>query len=265
MWNDVALLELEAANATFDLQFWKSLINEYRPKRVLELACGTGRITLPLAAEGLAMREDFEIVGIDLSKSFVDHARLKAVALSSQVAKSVQFTVGDMRSFEFERPFDLVVIPFNSFGLLLELDDQLSCLRSVKKSLGPEGMLAVDIVAPGPFYETLVAAGKPLPPVRVMNEWEGASEGVDWFSQRCFERYDSVRQVVRRVIYSEAHYQSGEIKVFRQIVRYRAIFPQELEALLRLAELIPVKKYGNYDRSEFNGSSWQYLWTITHH
>jgi len=54
MWNDVRLYELELNGYDDDLEFWGGVIDQYRPAKVLELACGTGRIALPLGDKGLA-------------------------------------------------------------------------------------------------------------------------------------------------------------------------------------------------------------------
>lgn len=264
MWNDVELLDLETANASFDIPFWKSLIDEHRPAQVLELACGTGRLTFPLAERGIQINTEFHITGLDLSKSFIDHAHSKLEDSEPQTCSAVSFIVGDMRSFEFSEEFDLIIIPFNSFALLLETEDQFSCLEAVKRGLSSDGHFVIDVVAPFRFQETFAAGERPLPVMRAMSEWQDANGAVEWFHQQCFEKYDPLQQVIRRVIYSHAHFAEGKNKEFRQEVRYRALFPREMELLFRLANLRPVAKYGDYDRSPFNSRSSSYLWVFQH-
>ncbi|MCH9038335.1 MAG: class I SAM-dependent methyltransferase, partial [Chloroflexi bacterium] len=78
--------------------------------RVLELACGTGRITIPLAQAGI------NVVGVDLSPSMLAIARKKVAELSEEDAKRVSLVEGDMRSFYVDTPggerFGLAMIPF---------------------------------------------------------------------------------------------------------------------------------------------------------
>jgi len=72
--------------------------------RVLELACGSGRMTIPIAQAGI------EIVGMDLSASMLEAARSKA----SAAGVDVTFMQGDMRSFELPQKFSTIFIAGNS-------------------------------------------------------------------------------------------------------------------------------------------------------
>src|SRR4051812_8291502 len=116
MWDDPVLYDLENADdPAFDLAFWTRLFESQRPDRVLELASGTGRLTLPLARLGIAS----EIVGLDLSSTFVAAARERLVAESAvPLGGAVSFVEGDMRAPEavVTGPFDLVAVPFNSLA-----------------------------------------------------------------------------------------------------------------------------------------------------
>src|SRR3954452_19956098 len=95
MWDDPVLYDLENADdPAFDLPFWSSLLASLRPARVLELASGTGRLTLPLARLGIAD----EIVGLDSSPSFVAAARSRLAAEPTPPASAVSFIEADMRS-----------------------------------------------------------------------------------------------------------------------------------------------------------------------
>ena len=92
---------------------------------VLELACGTGRLTGPLGAVGLDM----------------DHAMLAAAR-----RRGVRHLVrADMRSFHLARRFGLVAIPYNSLQLLVDDDDVLSCLRCAAAHLLPGGVVAFEV------------------------------------------------------------------------------------------------------------------------
>src|SRR3954468_19806465 len=92
MWDDPVLYDLENADdPAFDLAFWTRLFETLRPRRVLELASGTGRLTLPLARLGVAS----EIVGLDSSPTFVAAARDRLA--SAPPSTAVSFVEGDMR------------------------------------------------------------------------------------------------------------------------------------------------------------------------
>ncbi|HEX9913239.1 MAG TPA: class I SAM-dependent methyltransferase, partial [candidate division Zixibacteria bacterium] len=91
---------------------------------VLELCCGTGRILLPLAKEGI------EISGLDISEKMLEKAREKLNKETEQIKKRVNLLQGDMRNFHLKKEFNLIFIPFNSFQVLLSMEEQNNCLRS---------------------------------------------------------------------------------------------------------------------------------------
>src|SRR5438876_428277 len=79
--------------------------------RVLELACGTGRILIPIAEAGVP------ITGLDLSPAMLDLARKKIAALPDATRQRINLIEGDMAAFHFDAPFNTIMIPFNSFTL----------------------------------------------------------------------------------------------------------------------------------------------------
>lgn len=101
---------------------------------VLELAVGTGRIAIRLAQEGMA------VTGLDRSPEMLDVGRAKAVDLAN-----VSWVEADMRSFELDRRFGLVIIPGHSFQNLLTADDQFACVRQVAKHLLPDGLFVIHV------------------------------------------------------------------------------------------------------------------------
>ena len=97
---------------------------------VLELGCGTGRITAPLARAGI------DVVGLDISHDMLRLARARGVA------KVVQ---ADMRRFAFAPgTFALVAIPYNSLQLLLDDDAIVGCLSVAAAHLAPHGLIAFE-------------------------------------------------------------------------------------------------------------------------
>src|SRR5690242_7700145 len=85
----------------------------------LDLACGTGRLTIPLAKSGLSC------VGIDASPSMLECARRKSEGLD------ISYRQGDMRDFQLNQKFDLITMSGNAFQALLTDDDQERLLLCV--------------------------------------------------------------------------------------------------------------------------------------
>jgi SAM-dependent methyltransferase len=112
------------------------------PGPVLDLACGTGRVLLPLLRAGI------DADGVDASPAMLEAARRKTAAAGFRP----QLTLAEMRSFRLERRYALVIIPFNSFGHNLTAEDQIAALRACRDHLQPGGKLAFDAFFPGLDY-----------------------------------------------------------------------------------------------------------------
>jgi len=109
---------------------------------VLELACGTGRVSIPLAENGA------HVHGLDLSPQMLDVFREKLAQASEEVQQRVTLTKANMADFALGEQFPLVMIPFRSFQVLTEDADITSCLRCVKEHLAPGGRFIVNCFNP---------------------------------------------------------------------------------------------------------------------
>ena len=126
---------------TQDVTFYVNAVKKYGDP-VLELGCGTGRITMAIAEAG------YRITALDLSERMLERAAEKRAALQRETRERVHLIQGDMTQFELGEKFRCVVIPFRPFQHLLETEQQMACLDCVKKHLAPEGRLIVD------FFQT---------------------------------------------------------------------------------------------------------------
>ncbi len=109
---------------------------------VLEVGCGTGRVLIPTAREGIP------ITGLDLSDHMLEVCRQKLKEEPLEVQDRAVLIQGDMRKFSLGETFSLVTTPFRPFQHLLTVEDQLSCLTSIRQHLEPGGALILDIFNP---------------------------------------------------------------------------------------------------------------------
>jgi len=116
---------------------------------VLEVGCGTGRVLIPTAREGV------EIMGLDLSLPMLEECRKGLLHEPEEVQSRVRLVEADMRDFNLGQSFNLVTIPFRPFQHLTTVDDQLSCLGSIRRHLVEGGCLIFDIF--NPALEALVS------------------------------------------------------------------------------------------------------------
>src|SRR3990170_2116036 len=136
---DPAVYDASTIAPVGDVDFYLELAREADAAghAVLELACGTGRVAIPIAREGV------RVVGLDRSPAMLGRAREKSAGMST-----VRWVEGDMRDFSLAERFGLALIPFRSFQHLLTVADQLSCLASIYRHLVPGGRLALHIFNP---------------------------------------------------------------------------------------------------------------------
>jgi len=202
---------------------------------VLELACGTGSMLLPIAARGI------ECEGIDLSSHMLAEARARFEAKKL----SAPLHVGDMASFDLDRRFRLIFIASNSFLHLHSTDDIVRCFQSVRRHLDQGGRFAFDVF--NPSVKLLAGADGTRREMQRFDDPERGEVRVD-----VEERYDAVAQVTRGVWYFSTERESDFLTVS---VEVRSIFPQELPLLVETGGLRLLERYGDFSYSPFTNES----------
>lgn len=119
-----------------EIDFYRELAHEARARNqaVLEVACGTGRVTLRLARDGM------DIVGADLDEEMLRVARRK-----SEGVPNVRWVRGDMRTLDLGETFGLIIVPGHSFQFMLTPQDQVKALETFKRHLVPGGILVIHL------------------------------------------------------------------------------------------------------------------------
>jgi SAM-dependent methyltransferase len=113
---------------------------------ILELACGSGRIAVPLARAG------FEVTGLDLAPDMLRRLRRGLLDEPPEVAARVRAVQADMREPPIDRPYRLAILGALSVCLLHAHADRVRCFAAVARALGPGGTFCLD------FLETSAAA-----------------------------------------------------------------------------------------------------------
>jgi len=139
IWADVYDLQYEGYEE--DIPFYVGEAERAAPP-VLELACGTGRVTIPIAQAGV------DVIGLDSSPEMLAVAQRKVVQLSPEVKERIRLLEADMRDFSLDERFGLIMIPFRSFLLLLSVEHQKRALLNIHRHLRPDGHLALNIFIP---------------------------------------------------------------------------------------------------------------------
>ena len=128
-----------------DVPFWRRLVAP-ADGPVLELGCGTGRVTLPLARAGAAM------VGIDRSEQMLARARTRI--RRGKLGEHARLVRGDIRSLPFpDASFPLVLAPYGILQSLLKEADLAKTLAAVTRVLEPGGTLGLELAADLPSWK----------------------------------------------------------------------------------------------------------------
>lgn len=127
--------QMELADVTFYRELALDATSE---GPVLEVGCGTGRITLELLEAGV------DVTGIDVSEGML--GVLRTTAADAGLEPDVR--QADVRTFEPRREYALAIVPFRAFLHLLETDDQLAALERVYSALAPGGTLVLNTFTP---------------------------------------------------------------------------------------------------------------------
>lgn len=204
--------------------------------RVLELACGTGRLTIPIAKSGVG------IVGLDLAPSMLAHARTKAEAAGVKI----EFVEGDCRSFELGRKFALVFMAFNSMQHLHDYESLAALFRGVREHLSEGGSFVFDV-----FNPKIAILARAVGERHLEREYEDP-DGRGTIAFEYGSTYDDAAQVSHIQCYFVRRGPLGEeLEVRVEELHLRSFFPQELDLLVRSQGLEVEEKYGNFERKPF--------------
>jgi SAM-dependent methyltransferase len=223
--------ELYAAQYQYyrdDLHFYRRLAEDYGAP-VLELGTGTGRVSLALARAGVA------VVGLELSLEMLEYAQGEVD--SAKLNERVTLQQGDMRSFELERRFPLIIAPFNALMHLYTLSDQDAALACVRNHLAPGGAFAFDLYIPN-------FSG--LDQLKRVPEWQHVSGAKSELF--VYQTHDPIRQTITSHYYLDTVDDAGQLSRQTSTLTQRYYMRFELERALSMAGLKTVQLFGSFDR-----------------
>ena len=188
----------------------------------LELAIGTGRIALPLAARGI------RVDGIELAPAMV--ARLRAKPGGEQI----DVTLGDFAAVPVAGTYRLIYLVFNTLFNLLTQDDQVRCFENVAAHLTDDGVFVVEGGTPNFLY-------------KLRNEQYVDAEAIGVGEVRLdVGRYDPVTQRL-----DESHIALSPEGVRLNPIVTRYAWPSELDLMARIAGLRLKERWDGWQGERF--------------
>lgn len=192
----------------------------------LELAIGTGRIALPLAANGI------QVDGIELSTHMIEQLRAKPGG------DQINITIGDMSVAATGHRYGLVYLVFNTIFNLLTADDQIRCFENAARHLTADGHFVVETALPHAW----ITSGKSD---YVHAEHVGINTVV-----LDLARYDPVTQLLE-----ENHVRLTPNGITMSPIVCRLITPGEMDLMARIAGMRLVERLATWQRTAFDAHS----------
>ncbi len=197
---------------------------------VLELGIGTGRIAVPLAAQGL------RVDGIDISAPMLEQLR------SRPGGEALQVTLGDFADVPIDGSYRLVFVVFNTFHNLLTQEDQVRCFENVAAHLEGGGFFLIEALSPAFLYK-----------LRNNQYVDAEAIAVDEV------HLDLLRHYPERQIIEESHVSLSQAGIRMNPVVQRYAWPSELDLMARIAGLRLEGRWGGWHKEPFTGSSERHI------
>ena len=194
--------------------------------RALELAIGTGRIALPLAARGVA------VDGIDISEAMVDRLREKPGG------DGLDVSIGNFADVDVAGSYQLIYVVFNTLYNLRDQAEQVRCFENVATHLTGDGVFAVEAFTPGYLHRLRDDQYVDAEEVRVDKVWLDVA------------RHDPVEQRLEK---NHVSLSTSGIRLNPVVLRYA--WPSELDLMARIAGLRLHERWGGWSGEPFTGAS----------
>lgn len=191
------------------------------PRRVLDLACGTGNTTIPFARRG------YQVEGLDLSPEMLERARAKAAA----AGLDIPFGQADMRSFVVAEPFDLVTCLYDSINYVLEPAELAEVCRRVRAALSPGGLFIFDVNSAYRLSH--------IPETTMFVEDNG-------FSLVWENKYSTADRIWEITLTGFVRADGDLFRQFKEVHRERAFTVEEITGAIEAAGLRPLAAYSAY-------------------
>lgn len=219
---------------------------------VLEVACGTGRVAIPLAEIGV------NTVGLDLSPAMLEVAKHK-----SKEIKKVKWIEGDMRSFQIEESFHLALIPGHAFQNLNIPGDQVACLANIWQHLVPGGKLIIHLDHMNLENMTWLGGlcdqeGKVF---KSGERFQHPQTGNDVRSFRAWTYQPATQTAVLETIWEELDSEGGVLnRIEREPISLHCVFRFEMEHLLIRAGFAVEMVYVDFYKHPLTDESPSMIW-----
>jgi len=229
LYDESNIYNNEFAGYEDDFSFWNYWIKKIKPKRILEVGIGNGRLIKLLSSHV------FQYDGLEISKNIIKDFIEKNPNYSGKIYNQ------DMKNINIDCIYDLILVPFNTFSYLYTLNDIRNFFNGIKKISDNNTIVVIDIF--NPTLDDLNSSIK----YKLCGTFNVNEEKYDLYEKHF---YDSVNQIIT---YVKKYVSTNNEVVFDLPVR--VFFPQEFLNLCELNGFYIEKLLGDYNNDEFSENS----------
>ncbi|MGE5396796.1 MAG: class I SAM-dependent DNA methyltransferase [Chitinophagales bacterium] len=233
-FDDVADIYDYYVNTTLDFNFFQEQFKNTEGP-VLELMCGTGRVSLPLLEHGI------KLTCVDYCGEMLDvfQEKLKQKGLDAELIQA------DVRYLDLGRKFNAIFIPFNSFMELIGEMDQIAALKRIHQHLNDKGIFVCTLH--NPSLRTQLATGE-----KVLRG-EFALPGNKKLVLHSIEKQDQVNHLIKGTQFFEIYSEQGELELERRLdIKFSLIEQDIFEKMIENTGFTVMGLYGDYNMGDFN-------------
>lgn len=250
--------DLFFSHNSFDSEFYRTIAARLNRPNILDIACGTGRISLPLLQAG------YSVTGVDLSADMLEIFRQKLELEPTKIKNRARLLQGDMARlnelFGSEK-FDLIILGFNSFPHLFTEADQEQCLSAVHSLLKHDGQFVLGLSLPNlrQPYEHLY--NHEYAPSKV-ETYVNPKNGSKMTCKSILTDYPE-QELVQRDFNFVEELPDGTANRFVVSLTTGFIYPDKLRNIFERVGLKLQEEYGDYDFTPFTKKSSKLLCVCT--
>ena len=240
-----------------EIDFYRGLASEVKVKggSLLEVACGTGRVTIRLAQDGPYT------VGLDVSEKMLEVAREKGKGIPN-----LKWVEADMRDFELGETFDLVLIPGHAFQNLNTTQDQVACMQCIYRHIKPGGRLVVhlDHQSVENFIWLGGLAGGKGGVFEAAEEFQYALTGHQVRALRAWDYEPATQTAISTTAWEEIGANGQVVDSWKTPpVRLHCVYPFEMEHLLARVGFRLENVYGDFFGHPLEDKSSNMIWVAS--
>lgn len=224
-------------NLIVDIPFYLDYANKYNG-HILELGCGTGRVSIELAKAG------YSITGLDLSDSMLKIYKNKIKRLPKNIQEKITLINGNMANFSISQNFSLIIAPFRAFQCLTKEDEIIQSLNCIKNHLKSNGIFIVNVFRPNKILDESWCSEPKI-------QWESDDivNGIHVIKRDSREKIDIKNQIIYPKFIYEISDKNGNKEEYTEYLEMKYYYYDQLKILLLKNGYKIFEEYGWYDKS----------------